>query len=82
MEPSDILSAARLAFTRERGAIDSARCMVIGTAGKISHESILPTLAGLDAERRRMDDAEQALTRLVEEVLLRRRGEWPKVGVP
>lgn len=80
MAPSDILAAARFAFTRERAAIESARCMVIGTSGNASHEQLSPVLGNLNAEMRRMDDAEQALVALVEEVILRRRGEWPSAA--
>lgn len=73
MAPSDILAAARFAFARERAAIESARHMVIGTSGKAPHEQLSPALDNLNAEMRRMIDAEQALVALVEEVLLRRR---------
>jgi hypothetical protein len=52
--------------------------MVIGTAGNGHALGTNDALKNLTVETQRMLDAEQALTAVVEEVLLRRRGEWPK----
>jgi hypothetical protein len=77
MEPSEVLAAAHLAFTREKAAIETARSMVIGTAGKAPHSVLVPVLDSLARETARMEAAESALSKLLLELLLRRRGEWP-----
>lgn len=75
LQPSDVMKTARLAFTRERAAIESARCMVIGTA-RVG--AIAGALDNLTAESAHVDAVEKALAGMLEELMLRRRGEWPR----
>ena len=66
MQISDALRLMSMAFTRERAAIDSARCMVIGTTMNDSLSDTRPTLENLRAETQRMMDAEESIRRFIE----------------
>lgn len=72
MSPSDALAAARLAFSRERATIESARCMVIGTSGSAPHSAIAGALENLTREAARMEAAEATLVKIAEEAMIRR----------
>ena len=58
MELSEALATMRLAFTRERQAVESARCMVLGTLNGATYKSAAPVLGRLMDEFERLVAAE------------------------
>jgi len=63
MNPTEAIEVARFAFTRERAALETARCMVIGTA-RGAAAGVLKVLDNLQHEHERLVEAQRVLVDL------------------
>jgi hypothetical protein len=72
MALSDAIRVMGFAFTRERAALDSARCLVIGTAYHQPMSHSLPALKNLDAELLRLNTAEWTISAALEQLMVER----------